>query len=83
MTPRRSVYGDQGEEVAWEVEQQESVETKCEYQEARKHHEVSRPVGGIGRRVVEHVAERLEQALGVLEEWKFLEQQAERKHIDS
>ena len=81
MTPRRSVYGDQGQEVAWKVEQ-ERVEAKHEYQEARKQHEVSRTVGGISR-CVEHVEEWVKQTFSVVEDWKLLQQQARHEHVES
>ena len=80
-TPRRSVYGDQGQEVAWEVEQ-ERIEAKHEYQETQQQHKVSRAVGGVGRRV-EHVAKRVEQTVSVVEERKLVDQQARREHVGS
>jgi hypothetical protein len=78
-TPRRSVYGDQGQEVAWEVEQERFVEKR--EQEAREH-EVARTVGGIGRSS-ERVSQHLGQAVDFEEEREHVSGQARHERFDS
>jgi hypothetical protein len=49
MTPRRCVYGDQGQEVAWEVGQERLAKRE---QGESKDHQVARPIRSGSRRVV-------------------------------
>jgi hypothetical protein len=73
------VYGDQGQEVAWEVEKERFVAGRG--QEA-KQHEVTRAFGGIGRsigRVERHVSE----TIGVVEGDRLLDTQARSNVVHS
>jgi hypothetical protein len=80
MTPRRSVYGDQGQEVAWEVGQEQFVAR----QEDREDQEIAWQVG-VGSGCVE-LAQRVVGTLGVgRARWTFDEHEPwrEQRLLDS
>ena len=65
MTPRRSVYGDQGQEVAWEVSWEQFVAQQ--HQEESEPQQVPRAIGGRGRYVGDAI--RVGGTLGIGAEW--------------
>lgn len=80
MTPRRSVYGDQGQEVAWEVGQEQFVAR----QEDREDEEIARQI-----RICVWCVELSQRVVGTLgirrARWTFSEHEPrfEQRHLDS
>jgi hypothetical protein len=72
-TPRRSVYGDQGQEVAWEVGKESFIAKRD--QVGSKEKEVD---GSVGRQRLEQLSQRRLTSFERGSEWTF-EQQLEAK----
>src|SRR5205085_12093623 len=76
MTPRRSVYGDQGQEVAWEVSWEQFVAQQ--HQEKSWPQQIPRAIGGRGGYVRD--AFRVRRTLGIRSEWEFNIYETQLRH---